>query len=182
MLDRVAAGPPPGQRWTTLKGNHEAFMVDFLVGTALEDERLFPIWMANGGRETLASYGLPSATVYGSHANEAQAALAAAMPARHREFLARLETTRRIGDYLFVHAGIRPGLPLDEQEESDLLWIRGEFLAHRSDYGFHVVHGHSITPEVDEQPNRTGIDTGAYASGRLTALVLEGAERRYLST
>jgi serine/threonine protein phosphatase 1 len=87
--------------------------------------------------------------------------------------------TFRIGDYLFVHAGIRPGYPLSAQSQSDLRWIRRPFLADRSDHGFVVVHGHTISEQVDEQVNRIGIDTGAYQTGVLTALALEG-ERRWL--
>src|SRR3546814_15814378 len=85
--------------------------------------------------------------------------------------------SRRIGDYLFVHAGVRPGVPLDEQDPVDMRWIRREFLESEADHGAVVVHGHSIRPEVQMCPNRIGIDTGAYASDRLTAIGLDGARR-----
>src|SRR3546814_343264 len=93
-----------------------------------------------------------------------------------------LPLSRRIGDYLFVHADVRPGVPLDQQDPADLRWIRRDFLDSEEDHGAIVVHGHSVRPEVEIHPNRIGIDTGAYASGRLTALGLEGSERWILQT
>ena len=104
------------------------------------------------------------------------------MPADHVAFLAAFEKWIEIGDYLFVHAGLRPGVALAEQSTSDLCWIRDDFLRHRDSFGKMVVHGHSITEDIDERPNRIGIDTGAFASGRLTAIGLEGDERWFLST
>ena len=101
-----------------------------------------------------------------------QEALRANLPARHREFLGSLSLTHREGDYFFVHAGIRPGVPLDDQSLADLLWIREEFLYSLSDHGVVVVHGHTITEAPMHAPNRIGIDTGAYFTGRLTCLVL----------
>lgn len=181
VLDRIVAGPPAGQRWTLLKGNHEAILAHLLSGRE-RDESLFPAWLQHGGRETMASYGLPSSLVFGNNEAAAVDALRQAVPPEHVELLALLILTRSVGDYLFVHAGIRPGVPLDEQRQRDLIWIREIFLDFPGDHGFHVVHGHSISPEVDERPNRTGIDTGAFLTGRLTALVLEGCDRRYLST
>jgi serine/threonine protein phosphatase 1 len=90
--------------------------------------------------------------------------------------------TCRFGDYLFVHAGIRPGIELDQQQQSDLRWIREPFLLDDRDHGFVVVHGHTISRRIDEQPNRIGIDTGAFATGVLTALSIEGGERRFIDT
>jgi serine/threonine protein phosphatase 1 len=181
VLDRLTRAAPAGQRWTLLKGNHEAILAHLLSGRP-RDETLLPAWLTHGGRETLASYGLPATIVFGDADNQMLGALAEAMPAAHRELLGALALTRLSGDYLFVHAGIRPGVPLAAQRQRDLVWIREAFLEHKGDHGVHVVHGHSIRREVDAQPNRTGIDTGAYATGRLTAIVLEGAERRFLST
>ncbi len=89
--------------------------------------------------------------------------------------------TFRFGDYLFVHAGIRPGIPIDEQSRRDLRWIREPFLTDGGAHGFIVVHGHTVSTGVDERSNRIGIDTGAYGSGVLTALIVEGENRRYLS-
>jgi serine/threonine protein phosphatase 1 len=93
-----------------------------------------------------------------------------------------LVDTIRIGDYLFVHAGVRPGVSLDEQTQADLRWIRDPFLTHDGDHGFVVIHGHTIVEEVDVRSNRIGIDTGAYRSGVLTAIALEGTERRFVQT
>jgi serine/threonine protein phosphatase 1 len=104
------------------------------------------------------------------------------LPDRHRSFLDGLRLLHQEGDYLFVHAGIRPWAPLDRQVEADLLWIRDPFLDWTKPFGPVVVHGHTITRGPDVRSNRIGIDTGAYASGMLTCLVLEGAGRRFLHT
>jgi len=101
-------------------------------------------------------------------------------PARHREFLAALPTHIVFGDYFFVHAGIRPGIPLDQQKPADLIWIRDQFLDSEDFHGKVIVHGHSYKTEPEVRANRIGIDTGAYATGRLTCLVLEGASMRFL--
>jgi len=97
-------------------------------------------------------------------------------------FLKTFVDTFRFGDYLFVHAGIRPGVELHEQRQSDLRWIREPFLLDETEHGFVVVHGHTISSEVEERTNRIGIDTGAFATGVLTALAIEGRERWYLDT
>ena len=110
------------------------------------------------------------------------AALRAALTAAERGWLSRLRSHVQIGGYYFVHAGIRPGIPIHRQEDEDRLWIRDEFLESRRKHGAVIVHGHSITPEVENRPNHIGLDTGAYASGRLTALGLEGRDRWFLST
>jgi serine/threonine protein phosphatase 1 len=105
-----------------------------------------------------------------------------AIPKEHAEFIGSFVDTCRFGDYLFVHAGIRPGVTLDEQAQSDLRWIREPFLLDDSDHGCVVVHGHTINAQVEERPNRIGIDTGAYRTGVLTALIIDGDERGYLQT
>jgi serine/threonine protein phosphatase 1 len=110
------------------------------------------------------------------------AAIQAAVPPAHIAFLRAFEHWIEAGDYLFVHAGLRPGVALEEQKTADLRWIRDDFLNHRASFGKVVVHGHSITDEIDERTNRIGIDTGAFASGKLTAIGLDGDERWYLST
>jgi serine/threonine protein phosphatase 1 len=104
------------------------------------------------------------------------------IPAEHVEFFRSFSDTLRFGDYLFVHAGIRPGVDIEQQRQSDLRWIREPFLTDDTDHGFVVVHGHTIRPQVEERPNRIGIDTGAYSSGILTALAIEGAQRWYVDT
>ena len=113
---------------------------------------------------------------------EAIAAIRAGVPRAHREFLEHFADTFAFGDYLFVHAGIRPGIAIEEQDRHDLRWIRDPFLSDAKEHGFVVVHGHTIVPEVDERPNRIAIDTGAYHSGVLTALGIEEAERWLIAT
>ncbi|WP_448188329.1 metallophosphoesterase family protein [Azospirillum sp. sgz301742] len=179
VIERLAAGPPPGFGAIPLKGNHEASMLEFL-----EDISVGPNWMTYGGTATLASYHVqpPHADSPPEDLKHAQEMLRLALPPTHLAFLGSLRTSVTIGDYLFVHAGVRPGMPLDRQREDDLLWIREDFLRSTADHGKVVVHGHTITPEPEVRPNRIGIDTGAFATHRLTCLVLEGTERRFLVT
>jgi serine/threonine protein phosphatase 1 len=161
-----------------LMGNHEEVFVKAMKGSREALRFLVKI----GGRATILSYGV-AAEEYDALDYEALAELIATrVPAAHVEFLESFENQILIGDYLFVHAGIRPRVPLEEQTGGDLRWIRNEFLDYRGAHGPIVVHGHTITDEVEERGNRIGIDTGAFASGKLTALGLEGGERWYLST
>jgi len=179
VIERLVEGPPPGFGAIHLKGNHEASMMEFL-----EDISIGPNWLTFGGTATLASYHLPPLheEAEPEMLMQAQERLRAVLPPTHRSFLESLRTSVTIGDYLFVHAGIRPGVPLDRQREQDLLWIREEFLHSTIDHGKVVVHGHTITMEPEVRANRIGIDTGAFATNHLTCLVLEGTERRFLST
>jgi serine/threonine protein phosphatase 1 len=134
---------------------------------------------------TLQSYGLrprPSDAESAERLRALQAEFAEALPARHLDFLRGLHLHHSEGDYLFVHAGIRPGVPLAEQKRADLTGIRNEFLRSRADHGHVVVHGHSIVDEPEVTANRIGIDTGAYATGQLTCLRLVGKERQFLIT
>jgi serine/threonine protein phosphatase 1 len=141
-------------------------------------------WLRYGGLATLTSYGVrpPEEDAPPEHIIEVRRHLQAGMPPAHLSFLRALRTHVSIGDYHFVHAGIRPGLPLDAQDAQDMLWIRDEFLRSSANHGKIVVHGHTIALKPDVRPNRIGIDTGAYATNRLTALVLEGTDRRFLCT
>ena len=162
-----------------LKGNHEEALLNFLA-----DARSGSDWRQFGGLETLISYGVPQ-KILGDKAENlepAREAFAARLPERHLAFLQRLETLVPVGDYLFVHAGIRPNVPIDMQVSADLLWIRDEFLSSTVDHGYVVVHGHTPVEQPDSRPNRIGVDTGAYATGILTCVCLEGDERRFLST
>ena len=179
VIERLSGALLPGFGAIHLRGNHEAAMLGFI-----ENPQAGPGWLAYGGRATLDSYGVaaPAEDAPPEHVAEARQRFAAALPAHHRTFLAGLRSHIAIGDYLFVHAGIRPGLPLHRQRDEDLLWIRREFLTSHLDHGKVVVHGHTITEQPEVRSNRIGIDTGAYASNRLTALVLEGGERRFLCT
>lgn len=162
----------------TLKGNHESVMLQSLGG----DLDMLARWLHVGGRETLESYGVSPALIEGDDMAALADAAGSAVPLIERAWLASLPLSLRIGDYLFVHAGVRPGVPLDEQDEEDLLWIRGEFLETRQDLGVTVVHGHTPAKRPEFRAHRIGIDTGAFASGRLTALGLQGRKRWLLST
>jgi serine/threonine protein phosphatase 1 len=161
-----------------LMGNHEEVFIDAWEG----DETAVRLFHRIGGRETLLSYGVAPADYDSADFAQLRALLAARVPAEHIAFLRGFRDSYRSGEYLFVHAGIRPGTPIEEQSPKDMRWIRDKFLDDARDHGVCVVHGHSIAPAVDEKPNRVGIDTGAYASGRLTALGLEGRDRWFLST
>lgn len=162
-----------------LKGNHEAQLLAFLA-----DAGAGPAWMEFGGADTLLSYGVrpPPARSDLVAWEAARQAFAEALPGRHKTFLAGLELALICGDYVFVHAGIRPGVPLSEQSEADMLWIRDDFLSSTRATEKVVVHGH--TPEAAPHigRNRIGIDTGAYATARLTAVRLCGTEAAFLQT
>ena len=178
VLDRLSRPPPAGIRRVLLKGNHED-----MLGSFLSDPDVGSSWRQLGGLETLFSYRIDVNAVlgragFGGLADE----LRKRMPQTHAETLARLETSTSLGDYFFCHAGVRPRVALDRQDSRDLMWIRREFLDSAVDFGKTVVHGHSPVEQPDVRSNRINIDTGAYATGRLTALVLEGADRRFLST
>lgn len=178
VIDMLIQRPLVGFEHVFLLGNHERAMMDFIE----RPEELIS-WLGFGGRETLASYGMLVASILSrQNAPELARRLDMSLPRSHREFLSSCASHWRCGDYYFVHAGIRPGTRLEQQELEDQLWIRGEFLGSSKDHGAVVVHGHSISTEVEMLPNRIGIDTGAFATGVLTCLVLEGEERRLLQT
>jgi len=160
-----------------LKGNHEDALLRFLA-----DPGYAPSWIANWGEATLFSYGVqpPDRSLDGTACGLTHARFAEALPDAHRGFLADLALSVTVGDYLFVHAGVRPGVPLAEQDPNDLMWIRYEFLESEDDFGKVVVHGHTPTREPELRANRIGIDTGVYFTGVLTAVRLEGTERRFL--
>ncbi|MGV3511286.1 MAG: metallophosphoesterase family protein [Novosphingobium sp.] len=163
-------------RVRVLAGNHE----EMLLGS-LEDTETLRHFLRHGGRETLFSYGLTGPEYSRGKLEEIQERALALIPHDHVAFMQSMENQIIVGDYLFVHAGIRPGVPLDQQTIADLRWIRREFLDHAEPHGHLVVHGHTITDEPVLRPNRIGIDTGAFASGKLTALGLEGDERWLLT-
>ncbi|MCR6633115.1 MAG: metallophosphoesterase [Magnetospirillum sp.] len=180
VVERLMQGPPAdgplaGAEWICLKGNHEDYLVRFL-----DEMGVGPAWCLNGGYETLRSYAGELPDRVGGDMAALQLLLSRSLPPAHLRFLARLPLTHREGDYLFVHAGIRPGTAIADQAPADLLWIRDEFLHDRSAHEAVVVHGHSPSPTPEIRPHRIGIDTGAYYSGHLTALVLEGTDRRFL--
>ena len=162
-----------------LRGNHEQAMLDFLDGAEAGRQ-----WLRFGGRATLASYGVDA----DFNADDAAAIAYArqmldqALPAAHRRFLHGLGLSVTVGDYFFAHAGIRPGIALAAQAADDLIWIREPFLSSSRDHGKVVVHGHSIHYQPEQRGNRIGIDTGAFATGRLTCLVLQESQQRFLVT
>ena len=178
VIERLRTYRAPGVKIVCLLGNHEEVLLRILGG----DAALITQWRWFGGAECLKSYGVDPFEIAGMDDQEALDVVRAAIPKEHAEFIGSFVDTCRFGDYLFVHAGIRPGVTLDEQAQSDLRWIREPFLLDDSDHGCVVVHGHTINAEVEERSNRIGIDTGAYRTGVLTALVIDGDERRYLQT
>lgn len=161
-----------------LMGNHEEMLLRVLD----RDTAQFRDWLRFGGYECAQSYGVEVGRLALLDPPEAAALVRRAIPAAHIAFIDSFADSFQFGDYLFVHAGIRPGVSVQEQSVQDLRWIREDFLDSKVDHPLFVVHGHTISEEPDERPNRLGIDTGAYASGNLTALCLEGTERRYLFT
>ncbi|MDE2434671.1 MAG: serine/threonine protein phosphatase [Sphingomonadales bacterium] len=165
------------RRVRILAGNHEELFLDSFGNADVLRE-----FLRFGGRETLFSYGVDPAAYARADINLTLELLDEHVPQADRDFITRFEDSIAIGDYLFVHAGIRPGVGLDEQQISDLRWIRGTFLDHSGSFGAVVVHGHTIFAKPEVRANRIGIDTGAYASGQLTALGLEGTSRWLIST
>ena len=178
VIERLRTYRRGGVRTVFLLGNHEEVLLRLLGG----ETSLLASWLRFGGAQCLESYGVDPAELRATSEAQALATVRKAIAREHVEFLETFADTCRFGDYLFVHAGIRPGIGLDEQRQSDLRWIREPFLLDDSDHGFVVVHGHTIRPEVQERPNRIGIDTGAYRSGILTALAIDGADRWTLDT
>ena len=162
-----------------LKGNHEEALLQFL-----DDPSFGQTWAEHGGAATLASYGVqPPATRTDADAwARARDAFAEALPPVHKAFYENLELMITAGDYAFVHAGVRPGVPLDQQSERDLLWIRQEFLAERGRFEKVIVHGHTPMESPQLTPSRVGVDTGAYATGVLTAVRLYGEEQRVMQS
>lgn len=179
VIDCLLDAPLPGFEAIHLKGNHEACMLDFL-----DDAIRGAGWLEIGGNATLFSYGVKpdDSLALPARLADASARLARNLPDRHRAFFESLALHHEEGDFLFVHAGLRPRVPLAEQREADLLWIRDDFLRSTVDHGKVVVHGHSVSWEPDMRKNRICVDTGAFASGVLTALVLHGTDRRFLQT
>ena len=177
VIERLLANPFPGD-YVALKGNHEALLENFL-----DEPGIGGRWRHLGGLETLHSFGVPVASLMvGRNYDQAAEQLRAALSPEHTKFLASLKTSLTVGRYFLCHAGVRPGVPLERQNEEDLLWIRDEFLSSKMDFGKIVVHGHTPTDEPEVLPNRINIDTGAFATGRLTCLVIDQDQRRFLFT
>ena len=159
-----------------LKGNHESFLLEFL-----KDPTILNAWQRCGGLETLVSYGLePSLDLSPEDQESLAATLAERLPAHHHNFLIALPLSFTLGDYFFVHAGVRPGVALSNQRAEDLLWIREDFLRYEGSFGKFVVHGHTPVSEPEIRNNRINIDTGAFASGNLTCAVFEDDQISFL--
>lgn len=173
VLDWLRAGESVCDRRVCLKGNHE----DMLL-RALQDPQFMPVWLHNGGIATLRSFGVTLA----ADPEALRAATLDRLDPERLSFLESLSLGASLDDYVFVHAGLRPGVPLDAQTEEDLLWIREPFLSSDADFGKCVVHGHTPVGAPDARANRINIDTGAVFGGALTCLILEGRDRRYLQS
>ena len=189
--DLVDRGPDSAQvvrrakrlsdKWPDVRviaGNHE----ELLLKSCRADMGAVRILARNGGRETALSYGITESAFDEATFEELAALLASAVPADDLAFIEAMSDLVVIGDYAFVHAGVRPGIPLAAQKGEDLRWIRERFLNHSGPHERFIVHGHTITENIDEQTNRLGIDTGAYATGRLSAVALEADRRWFLQT
>jgi serine/threonine protein phosphatase 1 len=178
VIELLASKPLPGFESVFIKGNHEDSLLQFLV-----DPGVGASWLAYGGDAALYSYGVrPPDPRKVDDLLAAQQAFIEALPPGHLDFLRALKLVHIEGDYAFVHAGFREGVPIDLQTPEDMMWIRNEFLFSDADFGKIAVHGHTITDHPQIRVNRIGIDTGAFATGTLTCLVLEGSERRFLAT
>lgn len=178
VIDILISEPLENFESIHLKGNHEQAMMDFI-----EYPGAAAAWLSFGGREALSSYGIPLAYIPSmNEVGEIAQKLSDKLPDSHRELMTNALPSWQCGSYYFVHAGIRPGVDLDEQTIEDKLWIRDDFLGSTLSHGTIVVHGHSITMVPEFLPNRIGIDTGAFSTGVLTCLILENDEHRILQT
>jgi serine/threonine protein phosphatase 1 len=176
VLRMVATTPRWAAEVVALEGNHEQLLAGFL-----HDPATIRVWGGVGGYETLASFGVDVADARTpARYRAARAAFAAAL-VPYGALLAGLRAHHTIGDYYFCHAGVRPGVPLDQQVFRDLLWIRDEFLTSPLDHGKLIVHGHTAVDRPEALANRINVDTGAYASGRLTAVAIEPGDLRFLT-
>jgi serine/threonine protein phosphatase 1 len=178
VIDTLLDRPLPGFERVHLIGNHEDSLLRFL-----SDAQIGPAWLEYGGAATCHSYGVrPPDAASARDLLRAQEQLRDKVPERHIRFMRALSPFHEEGDYFFAHAGVRPGVPLRSQVPEDLLWIRREFLDSTAEYGKIVVHGHTITDLPEVRRNRIGIDTGAFASGKLTCLVLEDENFSFIQT
>lgn len=158
-----------------LAGNHEEMFLE-----SFEDKEMLRHFLKHGGKQTILSYGIKKKRYTELTMKELQAEMRALVPREHVDFLEKMEDILIAGDYVFVHAGINPKRAIDDQKKSDLRWIRDRFLKHREPFSHVVVHGHTIFEDVERTDYRIGIDTGAFRTGKLTALVLEGEDRRLI--
>ena len=173
VIDRLMALQSERPNVRFLLGNHEEVFLHALSG----DAKALRLFNRIGGAETILSYGVSPQAYADADYEQLHRLLVEAVPAAHREFLESFEDMIVAGDYVFVHAGIRPGVALADQRPADLRWIRDQFLNARMAPEKRVVHGHTISEEVVELPHRIGLDTGAYRTGILTAMAFEDEKR-----
>jgi len=176
VLDHLTGAAPNGFRRVSLCGNHEQMMLDFIAAPVWPSS-----WLDYGGIETLRSYGIAVEASRGEP-RRLRALIESHIPEEHLQFLRELPVCLALPGFVFVHAGIRPGIPVEEQSEEDLLWIRHEFLDAQLPAGLTVVHGHTPMPEPVVTPQRISIDTGAFATGRLTGVRIVPGEPAHLLT
>lgn len=179
VIETAMALRDSGRKVRFLMGNHEEV---FVRACRKRDPKVTRFFLRIGGEATVLSYPITRAEYITLDMEQLSERLDSLVPQAHLDFIDTFEDQIVIGDYAFVHAGIRPGVPLAEQKVSDLRWIREEFVEQRGDLEKVVIYGHTIYDDIEERGSRIGIDTGAYASGKLTALTLEGGERWYLQT
>lgn len=177
VLARLRTRPPRFADIHVIRGNHEEMMVRCLTG----EPELIPEWLRHGGQSCAMSYGVDPSVLHDTDIYRLEHTLLSHIPKADIDFLSRSIDQVRFGDYLLVHAGIRPGVPVAQQKGRDLRWIRQEFLESDQQHEAFVIHGHTITETPDVRTNRIGLDTGAYRTGRLTALRLEADEREFLA-
>jgi len=177
VIDRLISPAPDGIRRICLAGNHEVMALNFL-----KDPRPGSDWLDFGGQECLQSYGLSAATLTGRSSRSRMAMIESHIPREHISFLEQLPLTLSVPGYVFVHAGLRPGIPLLQQHEDDLLWIRDDFFDAPPHNGLTIVHGHTPAIEPVIAPGRICVDTGAFATGKLTAIrLIQGESPLFLS-
>lgn len=178
VVELLMAFDHPDMRLHVIAGNHEEMLV---IGLR-EDPSVLPNWLRHGGYAYCESYGVSPEEIMGVDDDTIRRRILAAVPDDHLAFLENTVERVRFGDYLLVHAGINPARPIDDQESRDLRWIRDDFLFSEKNFGAIVVHGHTVVEEVEHHSNRIAIDTGAYRTGRLSALRLEDHEQEVLIT
>ncbi len=175
VVDHLMRGVESGENWVVLKGNHDRLFTGFMADPDWIDPALDRVlhWLETplGGRATMASYEVSSAATGDAFAVHHEAR--SKVPAEHVAFIRNLPLMYRVGDAVFVHAGIRPGIALDDQTEDDLVWIRAPFLNSTDEHGVLIVHGHTVIDEATHFGNRLGIDSGAAFGGPLSAVVVE---------
>ncbi len=176
VIERIMSAHRGFDRVVNLTGNHEEMMRRGLSG----EPHLLKGWLDHGGYQCAQSYGVSMSELLGQEVAVIEDILQSCVPREHLEFLAGFSDSARFGDYLLVHAGIRPGVSIDQQSARDMRWIRGEFLESAANHGVVVIHGHTVTEGVTMLPNRIGIDTGAYKSGLLTAIRIEDDECEFI--